>query len=323
MNKFTSVKKLGCKGHSMKKLFVYSLAALAVHADFNGTDDFSSGSGKWDALISVGTAKLTVTNGRYEYTHTGASTGDDMVWRRWNVNQGSYTNDWSVQVDVHLSDFSGLVSDQQYINLNLGIQDSANGDHAYYVALDRYYDNGATVMDFYSGLGGITTEIRNTTTDAALRISFDSAAKTLTAWYDADGAANGYTWAPMETVGIATGTNGWGMTAASQFTVSLVGGSGNITVTGDQAYFDNFLATSVLWNPVAQISMANPGVRTNQFGFTLTGTSNLVVVVEACPNLANPAWSVVGTNTLTGGSSYFSDRQWTNYSARFYRLRWP
>jgi hypothetical protein len=72
-----------------------------------------------------------------------------------------------------------------------------------------------------------------------------------------------------------------------------------------------------------QTRHASFGVRTNRFGFTLNGASNLVVVVEACTNLANPSWSRVETNTLTGGSSYFSDPQWTNYPGRFYRLRMP
>jgi hypothetical protein len=67
--------------------------------------------------------------------------------------------------------------------------------------------------------------------------------------------------------------------------------------------------------------MTNPGVRTNQLGFTITGTSNQVIVVEACTNLTSPIWSPVGTNTLTGGSFYFRDPQWTNYPARLYRLR--
>jgi hypothetical protein len=80
---------------------------------------------------------------------------------------------------------------------------------------------------------------------------------------------------------------------------------------------------AVLWNPQAQTSGASFGVRTNQFGFTITGTSNLVVVVEACTNPANPRWSPVSTNPLAAGSSYFSDPQWTNYPARFYRLRSP
>jgi hypothetical protein len=60
----------------------------------------------------------------------------------------------------------------------------------------------------------------------------------------------------------------------------------------------------------------------NQFGFNLTGYSGQVVVVEACTDLANPVWLPVGTNTLTTGSAYFSDPQWTNYPGRYYRLRY-
>jgi hypothetical protein len=64
-------------------------------------------------------------------------------------------------------------------------------------------------------------------------------------------------------------------------------------------------------------------VRTNQFGFTILGASNLVVVVEASANLANSTWYPLATNTLTGGSSYFSDPQRTTYLSRFCRLGWP
>ncbi|MGO9246188.1 MAG: hypothetical protein ACLQDC_15635 [Verrucomicrobiia bacterium] len=80
---------------------------------------------------------------------------------------------------------------------------------------------------------------------------------------------------------------------------------------------------TVLWNPQVQTIGARFGAQSNQFGFTISGSSNLVVVVEACTNLVNPAWVPVGTTTLTGGSSYFSDAQWTNYPARFYRLGPP
>ena len=65
------------------------------------------------------------------------------------------------------------------------------------------------------------------------------------------------------------------------------------------------------------------GVRTNQFGFNVTWTSDMVVVVEASTNPGNPAWSPLQTNTFAGDSFYFSDPDWTNYPARFYRLRWP
>ena len=65
------------------------------------------------------------------------------------------------------------------------------------------------------------------------------------------------------------------------------------------------------------------GVQTNRFGFTISWATNISVVVEACTNFANPVWQPVQTNTLTGGSCYFSDPTWTNYPARFYRLRSP
>jgi len=55
----------------------------------------------------------------------------------------------------------------------------------------------------------------------------------------------------------------------------------------------------------------------------MIGTSGLVIVVEACTNLANPIWTPLQTNTLIGGSFYFGDPAWTNYPGRFYRLRWP
>ena len=110
---------------------------------------------------------------------------------------------------------------------------------------------------------------------------------------------------------------------------SVFDGDNNATVyylpgtTGWENFAQLTGLPTVLWNPQVQTSDASFGVRTNQFGFNITGTSNLVIVVEACTNLANPIWSPVGTNTLTGGSSYFSDPQWTNYPARFYRLRSP
>ena len=85
---------------------------------------------------------------------------------------------------------------------------------------------------------------------------------------------------------------------------------------------------AVCWNPQAQTSGVNFGIQTNQFGFTITGSSNLVVVVETCTNFSNPVWLPVSTNTLntfagTNGTYYFSDPQWTNASRRFYRFRSP
>lgn len=75
---------------------------------------------------------------------------------------------------------------------------------------------------------------------------------------------------------------------------------------------------TALWNPQAQTSGSSFGVKTNRFGFSITGTANITIVVEASTNLVN--WSPVSTNTLTSGTSYFSDPQWTNFLRRYYRL---
>lgn len=76
-------------------------------------------------------------------------------------------------------------------------------------------------------------------------------------------------------------------------------------------------------NPRVQTGDARFGVRTNRFGFTITGPHGLAVVVEASTNLAKPTWSPVQTNILNSGSAYFSDPQWTNFPTRFYQLRLP
>jgi len=80
---------------------------------------------------------------------------------------------------------------------------------------------------------------------------------------------------------------------------------------------------AVLWNPTVATSDTSFGVRAGQFGFNISGNRDLVIVVEACTNLSNPVWTPVGTNTLTGGSSYFSDSHWADHTTRAYRLRSP
>jgi hypothetical protein len=109
---------------------------------------------------------------------------------------------------------------------------------------------------------------------------------------------NAFYWCPV-TAYYLPGTTGW-----TEF-LSLVGIHGQ------------------LWDPHIQTSDGSFGMRTNQFGFNVTGTSNLAVVVEACTDLSNPAWTRLQTNTLTGAPFYFDDSQWKNYDRRFYRLRWP
>ena len=109
-----------------------------------------------------------------------------------------------------------------------------------------------------------------------------------------------FTGADSATIYYLPGTTGWGPTFCDR-------------------------STALWWLPHPVILTLAPsfGVLSNEFGFTISWATNTSVVVETCTNLANPAWSPVQTNALTDGWSYFSDPEWTNHPARFYRLRSP
>jgi hypothetical protein len=89
--------------------------------------------------------------------------------------------------------------------------------------------------------------------------------------------------------------------------------------TGWGPFFAN--RPTALWN--AQVQPGSFGIQTNQFGFNITGSSNLVIVIEASTNLANPTWFPLQTNILNGDPLYFTDPQRAIYNNRFYRVTWP
>jgi hypothetical protein len=101
----------------------------------------------------------------------------------------------------------------------------------------------------------------------------------------------------LATVYYLSGTTGWGSTFAGR--------------------------PAVLWNPQIETSDASFGARPNGFGFNITGTADIPVLIEACANLDAGSWVPLQSCTLTNGLVYFSDPQWTNYPNRFYRIRSP
>jgi hypothetical protein len=54
-------------------------------------------------------------------------------------------------------------------------------------------------------------------------------------------------------------------------------------------------AIAVGLSPV--LAIADFGIRTNRFGFDITGASGSVVVVQATPSLNDPIWIPLSTNT--------------------------
>jgi hypothetical protein len=82
-----------------------------------------------------------------------------------------------------------------------------------------------------------------------------------------------------------------------------------------QGFFASGAVAPFLENPQAQTS--------DEFGFNITGSSDIPVSVVACTNLSNPVWTSLTNVTLTNGFLHFSDPQWTNYPARFYGIGFP
>lgn len=73
--------------------------------------------------------------------------------------------------------------------------------------------------------------------------------------------------------------------------------------------------------PRIQVTNESPAIGTNGFGFSITGYSNQLVVVEACTNLAAPSWLPLQTNIIGTDINFFIDPAWTNFPQRYYRLR--
>lgn len=133
-------------------------------------------------------------------------------------------------------------------------------------------------------------------------------------------------------------TGGWSTyTGNAYLTIPLGPGPTNVILFtgGNGGVNPDYVAFTPLppgpWNAQVQ-NVASFGGQTNQFGFDVIG-DDWPFVVETCTNLVNPLWSPAATNTVVGGISafnlaaegvfHFSDPQWTNHPARFYRIRSP
>jgi hypothetical protein len=79
---------------------------------------------------------------------------------------------------------------------------------------------------------------------------------------------------------------------------------------------------TVLWNPHTT-NDGRFGMCSNQFWFTVCGTSNISCVIESCTNLCTPYWLFVTNITLSTGSCRVCDKAATNRAMSFYRFRSP
>jgi hypothetical protein len=80
---------------------------------------------------------------------------------------------------------------------------------------------------------------------------------------------------------------------------------------------------TALWNPLIETGDGGFGFQANQFGFNITGTTNIPIVVEASADLLLPVWVPIQNCTITNGVIHFADSQSAGHPSRFYRIRSP
>jgi hypothetical protein len=247
---------------------------------------------------------------------------DGGIWQ----NSGATVS--GLPLDIHTVSFSAIRGWTTPANQTISI--SANStitDSGSYVDQFTYTTNAGTLTIFtYTGPGGTVT-IPSMINGMAVTGIGEYAFADITGLTNITIPASVISISQEAFAGCTSLTSVYFQGNAPTAGLPVFSGDGSTTayyLPGSSGWFSTFCGVpAVLWNPLIQTSGTNFGVKTNQFGFNITGTAGIPIVVEACANLANSVWTPLQILTLTNGSFYFSDPQWTNYPGRFYRISSP
>ena len=196
-----------------------------------------------------GGSEFTNTDQGLQYTDT--TTTDDNIDRKWKLNTGSYTEDWSVQLNVTLSGFT-LSNDSQVVAIGLQVSETGNGGSNYmelnlgqsdqtgkdYLTYNTYINtNGVNETSFTSPDVAATLS----GTSGVIQINYDAATQTISTDYDSTGVAGD--WTLLGSTSISSGENNWDMTSTNTFTVAVQGYSDDTIInSADSVYATNFIA---------------------------------------------------------------------------------
>jgi hypothetical protein len=299
-----------------------------VHAQmqFPGTDDFNDNSkdaARWgpDFYFLPIHAQLTETNSRLEYTSVG--TDEQQASRPWIQSYPSYQRDWEVQVDVGLGNIS-LPPNRPHVEFGLAVvnTDQAAGLDYLSVMLDLYRGtDGQVHRDFtpYFATNGVqispNTDYATASQQASLLIRFDTASKTLSAYGDEDGAANGYQWTLLRSVRIDASQSNWQMNSNSQFQLLVGGSSAGVAVnSADEVFVDNFVFRGGWYSrfrPIVRPPNGNTDLALDAYG--------RVFDLQGCDDLNVSTWFPISRLTNNSGTMTYTDSPTAGSHQRFYR----
>jgi hypothetical protein len=271
-------------------------------------------------------SQVQETNGRLQFT------GTTFAFRPWICSYGSYQQDWEVVADVHLGEVS-LTEDESHAEVLLGVFNRADehleygvpGDHLI-IALDLYRDDGGAIERTFAGYSRTNwmdvSDSEGPVTDtrlASFRLTFTAANKTLTAWYDADGSANGYTWTSLRTARIDQPASDWEMDDNATFQIVLGYSCEGFTVDAShEVWADNFMVNGTFVTaPVLRITHANGTPVLH-----LSGDTGRQYAIEYKSSLAAASiWQTLTNLVLTNSSQTVGDPSAAGAPTRYYRTR--
>ena len=237
-------------------LLVSAAVAPLAFAAIGGSDDFNDNSkntSNWGTDDNQGSAGVLTEAGQHlEYTCASAS-GQSLCLRPWILNAANYSTSFEVTVD--LTNTRSFTSGTR--NSGVGVVvfpvDPLVRSYSAGMTADRYNSVAfkgfvATQPEDVAGVNDV--RVPSATTAGAIRMVFNATTKVFHCYYDADGAANGYSWIEYASMGV-NGSGGaqnlnWGLSGTAPLQVAIYGISEGTTITGSQLYADNFSATTTV-----------------------------------------------------------------------------
>ncbi|MDI1249359.1 MAG: hypothetical protein PSV13_10895 [Lacunisphaera sp.] len=218
---------------------------LALHAqNFSGTDAFGSDSGNWTNGATANGGAFSVSGGVLNFTDPILAGGtSSSAARYWNLNAGSYTADWQVQIDLTLN-LTQVAS--QVTALTFGLGSSLDSTDRVEFTLQQTYMMPGTRYIYgafiTNGSGGLPASMTSTGNTVTLRAAYQAASHQITLDFNDGSGFSTVTAAIIDGSGL-----NWGMGLTDSFGFGLV--ASNLTNGGPTAaissgvYADNFLAS--------------------------------------------------------------------------------
>lgn len=208
--------------------YINPVNSAVAYDDFNDNDVNTN---LWEELLTEPGKNFSEDNGRLEFISGSGPDGDSVAWT-YDTDSLTYTQDWSVAVDMANFIDSSTLANPQEIYFSLVVATAGLDD---LILIENYmepsYSELFTVVDVNGVEDVLNASVQITEQQFSLKISFDADTKRLTSAYSFGGDY---------TVLTNVSTAGWGLSDSDVFLAALSCGTESLTVTSGQVYADNF-----------------------------------------------------------------------------------